>query len=110
MNNRLLRPQNIERYLKLWIYLLPIVGIVPAIWTLYKTRNTNLDEYREQKKASHLSLKLALAWLISYSSLSLGAVGASELISFRLLYTNAIFTTAYFIICTLMMVRLGNKS
>ncbi len=113
MNNRLSHPQNIDRYLKLWIYLLPIVGIIPAIWTLYKPQKTNrtsLDEYREQKKASHLSIRLALVWLISYSSLSLGAASASEIISFRLLYANAIFTTAYFFTCAVMMARLGNKS
>ena len=113
MNNQLLRPQNIERYLKLWIYLLPVVGIIPAVWTLYspqKNNSNNLDEYREQKKASHLSIRLALVWLISYSSLSFGAASASEIISFRLLYTNAILTTAYFITCAVMMARLGNKS
>ena len=113
MNNRLLRPQNIERHLKLWIYLLPVVGIIPAVWTLYKPQKTdsnNLDRDREQKKVAHLSIRLALVWLISYSSFFLGATNASEIMSFRLLYANAILTTAYFAICTVMMLRLGNKS
>ncbi|MGD1922099.1 MAG: hypothetical protein ACFCAD_26310 [Pleurocapsa sp.] len=113
MNNQLLHLQKVERHLKLWIYLLPVVGIIPAVWTLYritKNKQTNLDEYREQKKASHLSFRLSLMWLISYSSLSLGAFSASEIMSFRLLYANAILTTAYFITCTVMMIRLGKKS
>lgn len=113
MNNRLLHPQKIERHLKLWIYLLPIVGIVPAVWTLYqlaKNNQADLEEYREQKKASQLSIKLALIWLVSYSSLSLGATNTADIISFRLLYANAIFTTLYFVTCTFMMIRLGSKS
>lgn len=113
MNNRFSHPQKLERHLKLWIYLLPIVGTIPAVWTLYRTTKndqTSLDEYREQKKASHLSLKLSLVWLILYSSLSLGAASASEIMSFRLLYANAILTTAYFVTCTAMMTRLGKKS
>ena len=110
MNNRLFLPQNIERYLKLWIYLLPIVGIIPAVWTLYRLPKKPIDEYREQKKASLLSIKLALIWLISYASLGLGAASTSEIISFRLLYANAIITTAYFVTCTVLMARLGGKN
>ncbi|MEM8828333.1 MAG: hypothetical protein AAGE96_03125 [Cyanobacteria bacterium P01_G01_bin.19] len=113
MNNRLSHPPKIERHLKLWIYLLPVFGVFPSIWTLYRSPEnglTNLPEDRERKKASQLSLKLALAWLISYSSLSLGAASASGLLSFRLLYANAIVTTIYFITCTILMTRLGRKS
>ncbi len=113
MNNRLSHPQKIERHLKLWIYLLPVFGVFPSIWTLYrapKSGLTDLAANREQKKASQLSLKLVLAWLISYSSLSLGAASASGIVSFRLLYANAIVTTVYFITCTIWMIRLGSKS
>ena len=113
MNNRLLYSHKIERHLKLWIYLLPVVGIIPAVWTLYqlkKNNQTDLDEYREQKKASQLSIRLSLIWLISYSSLSLGAAGTADITSFRLLYANAIFTTIYFVTCTAMMIRLSSKS
>ena len=111
MNNRLFLPQNLERHLKLWIYLLPIVGVIPAVWTLYRQPKKQIDdEYREQKKASLMSIKLALIWFISYASLGLSAASASEIISFRLLYANAIVTTAYFVICTILMARLGTKS
>ena len=110
MNNRLLLPQNVERHLKLWIYLLPIVGVIPAVWTLYRQSKKPIDEYREQKKASLLSIKLVLVWLISYASCSFGAASASEIMSFRLLYANAIITTAYFVTCTVLMASLVNKS
>ena len=112
MNNRLLLPQNIERHLKLWIYLLPVVGLVPAVWTLYRSpkKQVNSNKYREQKRVSLMSVRLVLVWLISYASLSVGAANGSEIISFRLLYANAIITTVYFLTCTVMMARLAGKS
>ena len=113
MNNQFSRSEKIERHFQLWIYLLPVVGIVPAIWTLYrpqKNNRANFKEDGEQKKASRLSLNLVLIWLISYSSLSIGAANASDIMSFRLLYANAIVTTTYFVTCTLLMLRLGNKN
>jgi uncharacterized membrane protein YhdT len=110
MNNQFLHPQKIEQHLKLWIYLLPVVGIIPAVWTLYrpqKNHQANLEEHREQKKASRLALNLVLIWLVSYGLLSFGATNASEIISFRLLYANAILTTVYFVTCTVLMSRLS---
>ena len=111
MNNRLLLPQ-VERHLKLWVYLLPVVGVVPAIWTLYRSpkKQVNSNECREQKRISLMSIRLVLVWLISYASLSFGAANGSEILSFRLLYTNAIITTVYFITCTVMMTRLVSKN
>jgi len=113
MNNSYSRPKYTQRHLKLWIYFLPVIGIFPALWTLYRTSSKipeNSLSNREQKKASRLSLSLVLVWLSSYSLLSLGAANGSEIISFRLLYVNAIVTTAYFVTCTILMSRLGNKN
>jgi uncharacterized membrane protein YhdT len=113
MNNQLLHPQKIERHLKLWIYLLPIVGILPSIWTLYQPQTNhqaNLAEDWEQKKVSRLSLNLVLIWLVSYCLLSFGATNVSERISFRLLYANAILTTAYFVTCIVLMSRLSHRT
>ena len=97
--------------LQLWIYLLPVVGVVPAIWTLYRATakdnvlvSCNLVELR-QRKASRLSINLAFVWLSSYCLLSLGAANASGIESFRLLYTNALITTGYFLACIFLMVR-----
>lgn len=115
MNNQYYRSKYIhtQRHLKLWIYLLPVVGIFPAIWTLYGSpQSDRVDSAasREQKKVSRLSLILVLAWLSSYFLLSLGAANVTQIMSFRLLYANAIITTAYFVTCTLLMSRLGNKT
>ena len=110
MNNRA-DHYNLTR-LQLWIYLLPVVGVVPAIWTLYRstlkenvTVHTDLVELRQRQKVSRLSINLALVWLSCYCLLSLGAAGVSGIESFRLLYTNALITTGYFLACTFLMLR-----
>ncbi|VEP11695.1 conserved membrane hypothetical protein [Hyella patelloides LEGE 07179] len=87
--------------LKLWIYLLPVVGVIPSLWTLYRGQANS-----EQKKASRLSVVLLLLWLTPYVSLFIGAGQTSELLAFRLLYTNALLTTGYFLICLGLMFRL----
>ena len=86
---------------QLSIYLLPVVGVLPALWTLYRTEANS-----EQKKASRLSIMLLLLWLTSYISLFMGTGQASDITAFRLLYTNALLTTAYFLICFGLMFRL----
>lgn len=108
-----------EQHLQLWIYFLPVVGIIPAIWTLVqaksetpqKQNNPFIDsgEALQQLKASRLSLNLTLIWLCSYLLLSCGAVDGTEIMTFRFLYANAIITTGYFVACTFMMSRLGKK-
>ena len=111
MNNRAKHHHQTERHLKLWIYLLPIVGIVPSLWTLYRPqKSAPTPENREQQKVSRLSLTLVLVWLSSYALLSMGASHVSGIMSFRFLYANAILTSAYFIVCTAFMSRLGHKS
>ncbi len=121
MSNQFYLQRNTEQHLQLWIYLLPIVGVIPAVWTLSRAKNdlsVNSEEYitttktslRQQQKVSRLSLNLMLIWLSSYALFSWGAGNASEIISFRLLYANAVITTGYFLTCTFLMSRLGKKS
>ena len=120
MSNHLSTSKQTKKYLQLWIYFLPVVGIVPALWTLYRTKNSNpidlqnnpLEDYAElqqQQKASRQSVSLTLIWLCSYILLSYGAGSEAEIISFRFLYANAITTTGYFVACTFLMSRLGKK-
>lgn len=105
MNNKYSVNSQIERHLKLWIYFLPVVGIIPSVWTLYRDKGN-----REQQKASRIAIILIILWLSSYCCLSLGSEGTSELLRFRLLYTNALFTTGYFVTCTLLMLRLSKDN
>ena len=94
--------------------------MVPAIWTLYRTPDKskinsrhsaqNTSSIRQRQKASRLAINLILVWLSSYTLFTVGANNATEIISFRLLYANAIITTGYFVTCTWLMSRLGKRN
>ena len=86
---------------QLWYYLIPVFGALPAFWTLYRSRGS-----KDQQQASRLSVVLLLTWLIPYISLFTGASQASDLMSFRLLYANALLTTSYFLMCFWLLFRL----
>ena len=90
-----------EKQSQLWIYLLPVLGVFPAVWTLYRGKG-NL----EQQKTSRLSLMLGLLWFTGYISLLMGATQSSEMLTFRLLYANTLLTSGYFLICLGLMFRL----
>lgn len=84
--------------LQLFIYLVPIFGFFPALWTLYRRQGT-----KEQQKVSRLSVTLALSWLLGYFLLS---AGADQFWTIRLLMTNTLLTSGYFLISLGLMVRL----
>ena len=113
MNNNKLNSAKKNRQLELGIYYLPIVGIIPSLWTLSR-QNSDRDSAsfadRQHQKASRLSIKLTLIWLCAYGLLSIGSSQGSELITLRLLYTNALVTTGYFLVCLGLILRLRKKS
>jgi uncharacterized membrane protein YhdT len=128
MSNHLDTKKQTEQHLQLWIYFLPVVGVIPAIWTISQSQEQALlkgrqsliadaqnnplkdsSELLQQLKASRLSLKLTFIWLCSYILFSYGAADGTEIIAFRFLYANAIVTTSYFVTCTFLMTRLGKK-
>jgi uncharacterized membrane protein YozB (DUF420 family) len=85
-----------ERYepdekLRLFLYLIPVFGAIPAIWTLTRT-NAN----PHHKQVSRTSLTLALAWLVFYLFCWQGSNWMGEIGSIRLLYSSALVTTGYF--------------
>lgn len=94
------REPNIDKF-QLSLYLLPVIGIIPALWSLSSHQSNT-----KQKKVSHVSVTLVFLWLSAYSLLWLGANTTSQLLSLRLLYLNGILTTGYFLTCTILMVRI----
>jgi hypothetical protein len=90
--------ENKLKFLKLLIILLPIIGFVPALWTLYQSASTS-----EEKKVSRVSLGLGISWLIAYILLGIGAGNSSDLITFRLMYLNGLITSGYFIASVIFM-------
>jgi hypothetical protein len=89
--------------LQLFIYLIPVIGFFPALWTLYRRQGT-----REQLLVSRLSVTLAFGWLLGYILLASGAE-LSEFWTLRLLFMNSLLTSGYFLVSLGLMVRLWQR-
>ncbi|NER82666.1 MAG: hypothetical protein F6K42_24535 [Leptolyngbya sp. SIO1D8] len=86
--------------LTLIIYLVPIFGFFPSLWSLYLKQSS-----RREKTVSKTAVTLALAWLAVYVLTATGAQ-VSEMASTRLLVTSLLTTTGYFVTNLWLMVRL----
>ncbi|MHC5731510.1 MAG: hypothetical protein ACYTXY_46995, partial [Nostoc sp.] len=75
---------------QLLLYLIPIIGFFPSLWTLYRGQGS-----REQLAVSRLSITLALSWVLGYFLLATGAA-TSEFLTLRLLILNSFLTSGYF--------------
>ena len=89
--------------LQLFVYLVPVLGFFPALWTLYRRQGS-----REQQAVSRLSVTLAFGWLLGYILLSAGGQ-ASEFWTLRLLFMNTLLTSGYFLVSVGLMVRLWQR-
>lgn len=94
--------QDLKR-LKLWVYLIPVMGCFPALWTLVQDRGDRAD-----RNASRISLMLLLTWLGSDAVL---AVGAKAVDSFDLpfLLASSLLTSSYFLISFWLMIRVWQR-
>lgn len=90
--------------LQLCLYLLPIAGIVPAIWQLQRSPQTGLE--RRQYRLSQRSLQMTVIWLASYVLLWGGSNVFADVSSLRLLYLNGLITSGYFLLCFGWMARI----
>jgi hypothetical protein len=100
MRSRHSDPETRLETLKLIIYLVPIFGFFPALWSLYLRQGSP----REQT-VSKTAVTLALAWVMVYVLTTAGSQ-ASDLVSTRLLVTSLLTTTGYFVTNLWLMVRL----
>jgi RsiW-degrading membrane proteinase PrsW (M82 family) len=94
--------QEIKR-LQLFLYLVPVVGFFPALWTLYYHQGT-----KQQDDLSRVVVTLTLGWLLSYILLGVGAETADSL-SLPLLFTSSLLTSGYFLTNIWLMVRLWQR-
>jgi uncharacterized membrane protein YedE/YeeE len=92
--------------LETFLYLTPVIGVIPAIWALYRRQSDN-----RQLAVCRLSILLTIVWASAYLSLNLGAdlASASPSIAFRLLFMNGLATSGYFISSVWLMVLLWQK-
>ncbi len=84
------RIQRLQRGL----YLLPVLGILPALWELNRPHPN-----RENRRVSLLSLRLTGAWALGYAALWLGSTVGSDRLELRFLYLNGLLTSGYFLAC-----------
>lgn len=93
-------PETKLETLKLLLYLVPIFGFFPALWSLYARQGS-----RRENTVSKTAVTLALIWVAAYGLSSAGAQG-TDLMSARLVVTGLLGTTGYFITNFWLMIRL----
>lgn len=91
--------QDLQRLL-IFIYLIPVLGFLPAIWTLYQQRGS-----REQRNASRLVVVLTTGWMLSYVLLGIG-VQATDSPALPLLIVSSLLTSGYFLVNIWLMICL----
>jgi hypothetical protein len=91
------------RHLKLFLYLIPVFGFFPAIWTLYRRAGS-----RNERELSRFVIKLAVGWLLAYGLLGMG-VATTENFQLPLLLTASVLTSGYFVVNVWLMVRLWQR-
>jgi uncharacterized membrane protein YeiB len=93
---------------RLWLfaYLIPVFGMVPAVWTLTQPKSD-----RRYRAMSRLALSLGGVWLLGCigfnSALSGSESGMSTQMSLMLI--NSVFTSSYFVLSLGLMVRLWKR-
>ncbi|EKQ67935.1 hypothetical protein OsccyDRAFT_4234 [Leptolyngbyaceae cyanobacterium JSC-12] len=91
------------KHLKQFLYLMPVVGFFPALWTLYYRSGT-----RQEKDLSRVVVTLTLGWLTGYILLGTGAELADSF-SLPLLISSSLLTSGYFLINIWLMVRVWQR-
>lgn len=84
----------------LLLYLIPVIGFFPSLWTLYRRQGS-----REQVAVSRLSISLGFIWMLGYLLLTTGSA-TSEFFTLRLLILNSFFTSGYFLVSVWLIFRL----
>lgn len=93
------RYQPFER-LALFVYLLPILGAIPATVSLWKTPRD-----RKQQQVKRLSILLGLLWLTGTAGFTLSSQNA-ETLAVPFLVASTLWTSGYFLISLGLMFRL----
>ncbi len=84
--------------------LIPIVGFVPALWTVYQHQGSH-----QVLSVSRFSIRLTLSWAIAYSLLWLSSLQTAEILTIRLLYINGLLTSGYILVCLGFMFRVWQR-
>jgi hypothetical protein len=97
-------PDALDR-LETFLYLTPVIGVLPSIWAIYRRQRTD-----RQLAVCRLSILLAFAWLSIYLSLNVGAdLSGASTFGLRLLFLNSLATSGYFLTSVWIMMLLWQK-
>jgi hypothetical protein len=100
-----------QQRLRLFLYLVPLVGLLPAGVNLYLQRgkpepDADQRSQRQDLQVSRQAVSLAMAWFLALALVNLaGLLGESPPITIPLL--NSVLTSGYFIANFWLMVQLG---
>jgi hypothetical protein len=83
----------------LLLYLIPVIGFFPSLWTLYRRQGS-----KEQLAVSRLSITLCFTWLLGYLFLATGSA-SSDFLTLRLLILNSFLTSGYFLVSVWLISR-----
>ncbi len=99
------KEQDLDR-LRIFITLIPVVGFLPALWSLYQRQGSP-----EVRNASRLAVTLTTGWLLGYLLLGAGAkLSADSTISaLSLLILSSLLTSGYFLTNLWLMLRLWQR-
>ncbi|MEN9217354.1 MAG: hypothetical protein Q6K90_08520 [Gloeomargarita sp. HHBFW_bins_162] len=86
--------------LRLLFYLLPVVGLAPAVWNLF----TNASRSRVERDLSRSVITITGLWLVVYALC--GSLAQHESLGVPALVVNSMMTSAYFVVQVWLMVRL----
>ncbi|ERT09931.1 hypothetical protein M595_0186 [Lyngbya aestuarii BL J] len=92
-----------DQHVRLFVYLVPVIGVFPALWTLYRRQGTP-----QHRATSRLTVILTLSWLLGHLALEAGS-STTEFLKMPLLLSSSILTTSYFIVCFGLMIRLWQR-
>ncbi len=99
------KESDLER-LQIFVALIPVVGFLPALWTLYRQQGSPAV-----RNASRLAVTLTLVWLLGYlllgAAAKLSADSTSSVLS--LLILSSLLTSGYFLTNLWLMLRFWQR-
>jgi hypothetical protein len=99
------KEQSLNR-LRIFITLIPVIGFLPALWTLYRQQGSP-----EVQNASRLVVTLTMGWLLGYALLGAGLqiTSGSQVSTLSVLILSSLLTSGYFLANLWLMVRLWQR-
>jgi hypothetical protein len=91
------------QHLQSFIYLIPVIGAIPALWILSRGQGT-----REQRSTSRAALMLAFVWAVGYVLLAAGTHSANGS-PLPFLVLSSLLTSSYFVASVWLMMRVWQR-